>query len=86
MEPGSCLDLVCGGGEHSCDGRFCVRIQFLQNEELATWCASPVQHLQCSHTGDARIRTQIGDGIEREIMAWSVTNGPKAHQRMEDWP
>ena len=26
MEPGSCLDLVCGGGEHSCDGRSCVRI------------------------------------------------------------
>ena len=28
MEPGSCVDLVCGGGEHSCDGRSCVRIQF----------------------------------------------------------
>ena len=26
MEPGSCLDLACGGGEHSCDGIFCVRI------------------------------------------------------------
>ena len=24
MEPGSCLDLVCGGGEHACDGRSCV--------------------------------------------------------------
>ena len=24
MEPGSCLDLACGGGEHSCDGRSCV--------------------------------------------------------------
>ena len=37
MEPGSCQDLVCGGGEHSCDGRSCVRIQSFQKEELATW-------------------------------------------------
>ena len=37
MEPGSCLDLACGGGEHSCDGRSCVRIQSFQREGLATW-------------------------------------------------
>ena len=37
MEPGSCLDLVCGVGEHSCDGRSCVRIQSFQKEGLATW-------------------------------------------------
>ena len=37
-EPGSCLDLACGGGEHSCDGRSCVRIQSFQREDLATWC------------------------------------------------
>ena len=37
MEPGSCLDLVCGGGEHSCDGRSCVRTQSFQKEERATW-------------------------------------------------
>ena len=37
MEPGSCLDLACGGGEHSCDGWFCVRIQSFQREDLATW-------------------------------------------------
>ena len=24
MEPGSCLDLACGGGEPSCDRRSCV--------------------------------------------------------------
>ena len=24
METGSCLDLVYGGGEHSCDGRSCI--------------------------------------------------------------
>ena len=27
LEPCSCLDLTCGGGEHTCDGRSCVRIQ-----------------------------------------------------------
>ena len=35
MEPGSCLDLACGGGEHYCDGRSCVRIQSFQREDLA---------------------------------------------------
>ena len=37
MEPGSCLDLMCGSGEHSCDGRSCVRMQSFQKEDLATW-------------------------------------------------
>ena len=26
LEPGSCLDLTCGGGEHTCDGRSFVRV------------------------------------------------------------
>ena len=37
LEPRSCLDLASGGGEHSCDGPSCVRIQFFQREDLATW-------------------------------------------------
>ena len=37
MKPGSCLDLTGGSGEHSCDGRSCVRIQSFQKEDLATW-------------------------------------------------
>ena len=37
MEPGSCLDSTCGNGEHSCDGRSCVRIQSFQKEDLVTW-------------------------------------------------
>ena len=37
MEPGSCLDLMCGSGEHSCDGRSFVRVQSFQKEGLATW-------------------------------------------------
>ena len=37
MEPGSCLDLTCGSGKHTCDGRSCVRIQSFQKEDLITW-------------------------------------------------
>ena len=36
MEPGSCLDLTCGSGEHTCDGRSCVRIQSFQKEDQIT--------------------------------------------------
>ena len=37
MEPGSCLGSTCGSGEHTCDGRSCVRIQSFQKEDLVTW-------------------------------------------------
>ena len=37
MEPGSCLDSTCGNGEHTCDGRSCVRIHSFQKEDLVTW-------------------------------------------------
>ena len=37
LEPGSCLDLTCGDGGHTCDGRSCVRIQSFQGENLVTW-------------------------------------------------
>ena len=37
MEPSSCLDSTCGNGEHTCDGRSCVRIQSFQKEDLVTW-------------------------------------------------
>ena len=38
MEPGSYLDLAGGGGgEHSCDGRSCVRIHSFQEKDSATW-------------------------------------------------
>ena len=36
LEPGSCLDLTCGGGGHTCDGG-CVRKQSFQREDLVTW-------------------------------------------------
>ena len=37
LEPGSCIDLTCGGGGHTCDGRSCVRIQSFQGEDLVFW-------------------------------------------------
>ena len=37
MEPGSCLNSTCGNGEHTCDGRSCVRVQSFQNEDLVIW-------------------------------------------------
>ena len=37
MEPGSWLGLASEGGENSCNGRSCVRIQSFQMEDLATW-------------------------------------------------
>ena len=37
LEPGSCLDLTCGGGGHTYYGRSCVRIQSFQGEDLVTW-------------------------------------------------
>ena len=37
VEPGSCLELTCGAGGHTCDGRSCVRIQSFQREDLVTW-------------------------------------------------
>ena len=37
LRPGSCITLASGGGEHSCDGPSCVRIQFFQRKDLATW-------------------------------------------------
>ena len=37
LEPGSCLDLTCGGGEHTCRGRSYVKIQSFQREDLVAW-------------------------------------------------
>ena len=37
LEPGSCLDLTCGGAEHTCDGRSCVRTQSFQRYDLVAW-------------------------------------------------
>ena len=37
MEPGSCLDSTCVNGEHTCDGRSCIRVQSFQKKDLVTW-------------------------------------------------
>ena len=36
LEPGNCLDLASGGGENSCEGCSCARIQSFQSKDLAT--------------------------------------------------
>ena len=47
MEPGSCLDSTCGNGEHTCDGRSCVRIQSFQKEDLVTWFEDITEREKC---------------------------------------
>ena len=37
MEPGSCLDLVCGGRDHSCDGRSCVKMPSFPGFSHVVW-------------------------------------------------
>ena len=37
LEPGSYLELTCGGGRHTCDGRSSVKIQSFQREDLVAW-------------------------------------------------
>ena len=37
MEPGSCLDLVCGGRDHSCDGRSCFKMPSFPGFSHVVW-------------------------------------------------
>ena len=68
LEPGSCLDLTCGGGGHTCDGRSCVRIQSFQGEDLVTWFGditerekSEVQIMaECYTNNTVNIATALG--------------------------
>ena len=98
MEPGSCLDSTCGNCEHACDGRSCVRIQSFQKEDLVTWFEditerekSEIQIVaECYasttvNLATARVRTPLGDRVERRVMARSVASDPKTHQEWEGW-
>ena len=67
LEPGSCLDLTCGGAGHTCDGRSCVRIQSFQGEDLVTWFGditerekSEVQILADCYTNTTALATALG--------------------------
>ena len=68
LEPGSCLDLTCGGGGHTCAGRSCVRIQSFQGEDLVTWFGditerekSEVQIMaECYTNTTVKIATALG--------------------------
>ena len=68
LKPGSCIDMTCGGGEHTCDGRSCVIIQFSQREDLVAWFGdvtegekSEVQILaECYTNTTVNIATPLG--------------------------
>ena len=98
MEPGNCLDLVCGVGEHSRDGRSCVRIQSFQKEELATWFGdmtekekSEVQIVaECYASTTVNIATALGF-LSRMCSLQSLEMLESEHQlvtalSMESWP
>ena len=110
MEPGSCLDSTCGNGEHTCDGRSCVRIQSFQKEDQVTWfeditgrekseiqivaecyasttvnLATALGFFFFSVTGEARVRTPLGDRVECGVMARGVAGNPETHQELEGW-
>ena len=89
MEPGSCLDSTCGSGEHTCDGRSCVRIQSFQKEDLVTWFEditerekSEVQIVaECYASTTVNIATALGflERLESEhhlVTALSVESWP----------
>ena len=98
MEPDSCLDLVCGVGEPSCDGRSCVRIQSIKKEELATWFSditekekSEVQIVaECYASNTVNIATALGF-FSRMCSLQSLEMLESEHQlvtalSVESWP
>ena len=38
------------------------------------------EDVQFTISSDARVRTSLGDGVKRRVLARSVTNDPEAHQ------
>ena len=48
MEPGSCLDLTCGCGGHTCDGRSCVRIQSSREKTWSLGLATSQKEIKAS--------------------------------------
>ena len=46
LERGSCLDLTCGGGELTCDGRSCVIVQSFQREDLVAWFGEVTERMK----------------------------------------
>ena len=98
MEPGSCLDLVCGGGEHACDGRSCVTIQSFQKKDLATWLSdipekekSEVQIVaECYTSTTVNLATALGF-FSRMCSLQSLEMLESEHQlvlalSVESWP
>ena len=98
MDSGSCLDMVCGVGEHSCDRPACVRIQSFQKEELAKWFSdvtekekSEVQRVaECYASTTVNIATALGF-FSRLCSLQSLEMLESEHQlvtvlSVESWP
>ena len=98
IEPGSCLNLTSGSGEHSCDGRSCVRIQSYQREDLATWLGditkkkkSEVQIVaECYMNTTVNIATALGFfsrmGSLQSLVMLESENPLVTALSLESWP
>ena len=94
MEPGSCLDSTCGSGEHTCDGRSCVRIQSFQKEDLITWFEditerekSEIQIVaECYVSSTVNLATALGF-FSRMCSLQSLERLESEHQGvLQSWP
>ena len=94
MEPGSCLDSTCGNGEHSCDGRSCVRILSFQKEDLVTWFEDITERekseevqifAECYARTTVNIATALGF-FSRMCSLQSLERLESEHHLEESWP
>ena len=44
-----------------------------------------LKNVQSPVTGEARVRTPLGDRVERGVMARGVASDPETHQELEGW-
>ena len=44
-----------------------------------------LKNVQSPVTGEARVRTPVGDRVEHRIMARGVASDPETHQELEGW-
>ena len=81
LEPGSCLDLTCGGGEHTCDGRSCVRIQSFQREDLVAWFGDITEREKSEEEDDmthekmTELEPLLEASGERNLRSIEITHG-----------
>ena len=94
LKPGSCLDLTCGGGEHTCDGRSCVRARFFQREDLVAWFGdvterekSEVQIVaECYTNTMVNIATELGMCSSQSLEMLESEHHLVTALSVESWP